>query len=51
MNTAAFILFGKDFIFLCLCLFPFCKCIPLSSLSDNDILRDRSGNWLIRDHS
>ena len=40
MNTAAFILFGNVFIFLRFCSFPFRKCIPLSSLSDTDALRD-----------
>ena len=40
MNTAAFILFGKVFIFSHFCSFPFRKCIPLPSLSDIDILRD-----------
>ena len=40
MNTGAFILFGKVFIFSHFCSFPFRKCIPLPSLSDIDILRD-----------
>ena len=40
MNTGAFILFGKIFIFSHFCSFPFRKCIPLPSLSDVDILRD-----------
>ena len=40
MNTVAFILFGKVFIFSRFCSFPFRKCIPLPSLSDIHILRD-----------
>ena len=44
MNTVAFILFGKVFIFLCFCSFPFRKCIPLPSLSDIGILWDSVPN-------
>ena len=40
INTVAFILFGKVFIFSRFCSFPFRKCIPLPSLSDIDISRD-----------
>ena len=40
INTVAFILFGKVFIFSRFCSFPFRKCIPLLSLSDIDISRD-----------
>ena len=40
MNAAAFILFGKVFIFSRFCSFLFRKCIPLPSLSDIDSLQD-----------
>ena len=40
MNTVVFIFFGKVFIFLRFCSFPFRKCIPLSILPDIIILRD-----------
>ena len=40
MNTVAFILFGKVFIFLRFCSFSFRKCIPLPNLSDIDTLQD-----------
>ena len=39
-NIAAFILFGKVFIFSRFCSFPFRKCVPLPSPSDIDILQD-----------
>ena len=44
MNTVAFILFGKVFIFSHFCSFPFRKCIPLPSLSDIHILWDSVPN-------
>ena len=40
MNTVAYILFRKAFIFSCFCLFQYHKCIALPSLSDIDVLRD-----------
>ena len=40
MNIVPLILFGKVFIFLRFCSFPFGKCIPLPSLSDIGILGD-----------
>ena len=42
MNTVAFILFEKGFIFTRFCSFPFRKCIPLPSLPDTNILQDSS---------
>ena len=51
MNTVAFILFGKVFIFSHFCSFPFRKCIPLPSLSDIHILRDSVPNLNISTRS
>ena len=47
MNTVAYILFRKVFIFSRFCLFTFRKCITLLSLSDIDILRDSVPNLKI----
>ena len=40
MNSVASIFCVEVFIFLCFASFPFCKCIPLLSLFDINILQD-----------